>query len=253
MLRDERLEKMNEFIQMQKYVTIDELMEEYQTSRATVRRDLDILRDRGFVTLTRGGARGNTISVIEDPYQKKLEANPQEKARIAAKAVEMIMDNQAVFIDTGTTTREMVPYLLQRKNIHIVTNDIYIATQLTHNVDIDITVTGGKVRKGYYTLRGHTTEAFLKQLHADMAFVSLDAIDYKFGCSVTNMDEVLIKQMMVSASCKTIALCDHSKFETFANWKVCQLADIDLYITGKEISKDILTKYEANKVQFKIV
>ena len=253
MLRDERLDKMNDFVHLQKYVTIDELMEEFQISRATVRRDLDILSDRGLVTLTRGGARGNTIPELEAPYQKKLEANPQEKARIGAKATEMILDNQAVFIDTGTTTREMVPYLLQRKNIHIVTNDIHIATQLTHNVDIDITVTGGKVRKGYYTLRGHTTEAFLKQLHVDMAFVSLDAIDYKFGCSVTNMDEVLIKQMMVSASCKTIALCDHSKFETFANWKVCELADIDLYITGKEISKDILTKYEANSIQFKIV
>ena len=253
MLRDERLDKMTEFIHLQKYVTIDDLMDEFSTSRATVRRDLNILSDRGFVKLTRGGARGDATLEIEAPYQKKLEVNPQEKARIGAKAAEVIMDNQAVFIDTGTTTREMVPYLLQRKNIHIVTNDIYIATQLTHNVDIDITVTGGNVRKGYYTLRGPGTEAFLKQLHVDVAFVSMDAIDYKFGCSVTNMDEVIIKQMMVSASNKTIALCDHSKFETFANWKVCQLTDIDLYITGKEISKDILTKYEANSIQFKIV
>ena len=74
-----------------------------------------------------------------------------------------------------------------------------------------------------------------------------------FGCSITNNDEVLIKQQMIAHSQKTVIIADHSKFDTVASWRVCPLDAIDLFITGKELEEDIAEHYEKLGITLKKV
>lgn len=243
MIREERLIKMVDYINANEYVSIDELAEYFKTSRATVRRDLNLLNEEKQVSIVRGGAKGELSIKKELLYAEKLSTNREEKIRIAKYAVQQIEEGQMIFLDTGVTIREFIPFLLHKKNIHVITNDIWVAANLMANTEIEVTVAGGDVRRGYYTLRGMSTERFLSQVFVDIAFISMDAIDAEFGCTITNNDEVGVKQIMVAHSEQTVIVADHSKFGHITNWKVCEMLDIDTFITGEELGRERQNMY----------
>ena len=253
MIKDERLNKMEAYINAHQYVSVDELMEQFQVSKATIRRDLDILGEQGVICLLRGGAKKKGEVERELKYSEKLGRNREEKERICRYASSMIKEGQTIFLDTGVTAREMIPFLAEMQSVHVVTNDILIATNLSTNVDIKVSVPGGDIRRGFYTIKGSETEQFLANLYVDIAFISIDAIDLEFGCSITNNDEIVIKQQMISHSKKSVMIADHSKFESVVSWKVCDLNSISLFVTGKELSYGIRGKYERQNVKIQIV
>jgi len=253
MIREERLAEILQYINQKKFVSIHELCKVFSISKATVRRDLNQLNKTGHILLSRGGARYMQEAENELPYDEKRKHHKDEKLCICQRACEIIKDGSLVIIDTGTTTREMAQFLKDRKNLHIVTNDIMIAVELATNRFIDLTVTGGSVRKGYYTLNGYSAESFLQQLHADIAFLSLDAVDSEMGGMITNMDEITLKQRIIQCADYVVALCDHSKFGKKSFLKVCSLEEIDLFITGKELPKAILNSFEQRDAKIQLV
>ena len=139
------------------------------------------------------------------------------------------------------------------KGIHVITDDVLIACELAVNPDINITVIGGTIRTGYFTLCKNQSNDLLRSIHADLAFLSLDAVDADFGGSITNQDEVSIKQKMIKASDEVIALCDHTKFGKKVLWNVCKANAINLYITGKDLSKNIYKEFHEKEIPLKLV
>ena len=243
MIKAERLARIVEYIEKNRYVNIHQLVAEFSVSKATIRRDLEILSADGDIQLTHGGAKYKRDAEKELPYDEKRKSNSEEKSRIGKAACDLIREGDTIIIDTGTTTREMVEYLLNRQHLHVITNDVLIAAELAANTEIDITLTGGSIRKGYYTLCGYYAENFIKQLHADILFLSMDSINSVFGCAILNIDEVATKQSMIHAAERVVALCDHTKFESKALLKVCDLPQIDRYITGNELSEDTYIRF----------
>lgn len=253
MIRDERISRLISYINLQQYVSIDELVDKFNVSKATVRRDLDYLKNQGAIYLVRGGARKKEGIDQELMYSEKLDRNKEERERIGHVAAGMIEEGQTVFVDTGVTAREMIPYLCELRNIHVVTNDVWIAAHIVSNTGIKVSVPGGNIRRGYYTIKGSETEQYLSNLFVDIAFISIDAIDSEFGCSITNNDEVIIKQQMIAQSKKTVIIADHSKYETVAGWKVCRLDEIDVFVTGKELSELVDKRYKKMDYNIQIV
>lgn len=253
MIRDERLSRMEAYIKALQYVSVDELVEKFGVSKATVRRDLDILNGQGTICLLRGGARTKGQIERELLYAEKLNRNREEKVRICQYASTLIEEGQTIFLDTGVTAREMIPFLSDMRNIRVVTDDIWIATNLAPNAEIRVTIPGGDIRRGFYTIKGSETEQFLSRLFVDIAFISIDSIDREFGCSISNNEEVLAKQQMISHSKKTVMIADHSKFETVANWKVCPLNEINLFVTGKELPEAIAGSYNKQNIAVHLV
>lgn len=254
MIRDERIDRIAAYIDTRQYVTVKELITKFDVSKATVRRDLKILEQQGEICLVHGGVKKKKGSVEQElKYSEKLDRNWEEKARICRYAAGLIQEKQTIFLDTGVTAREMIPYLCEMHNIHVVTNDVWIASHISANTDIEISVPGGNIRPGFYTVRGSQADQFMENLYVDLAFISIDAIDSGFGCSITNSDEVVMKQQMIAHSKKTVIIADHSKFESVASWRVCQLDEIDLFVTGKELKESIKEYYKKLDVKVETV
>lgn len=254
MLKEERLEKLEEYIIANRFASVQDMAERFHISKATVRRDLEVLTKNDAFKLTRGGVSYQRKALVSElPYHEKQLLNREEKSRICKAACDLIEEGATIIVDTGTTTREMVPYLLEKKNIYVVTNDLMIATELASNCEIELTLVGGKLRTGYYTLRGYAAEDFLRQLHVDITFLSLDAVNVDFGCAVFNMDEVAIKQHMIQSADETVVLCDHSKFKTNAFLKVANIEDVDLFITGKELCRETADRFREKDLKLKLV
>lgn len=255
MLRSERLAKEEQFIRRNEFASITDLCGSFNVSKATMRRDISILcQMHPDIILTRGGAMclPNTVTQ-EATYTQKLVQHKDEKRRIAEAASGLIAPGSTIILDSGTTNREIVPFLLQMENVHIVTNDIIIASDLACSNGLDITVTGGSLRKGFFTLCGYQAETFITELCVDIAFLNVDAVDISRGCMITNMGEVNFKRNIIKAAKKVVVLCDHSKFTTVSFVAICDFVPISTIITDSGLSPDISEKLKQLNVEVKIV
>ena len=206
-------------------------------SKATIRRDFEKLHQQGKIAFVHGGAESvKRVDAEELPYYEKSSHNNNEKTRIAELASKYIIPNSTIFIDTGTTLIEMCPFIRNIKNLRVLTNDVAVAYELTKSPNLEVTVIGGKLRNGYYTLMGYFAEAMIKKLRADVAFLSTDAISPIYGCMITNIDELVVKQAIHHCADKKILLADHTKFSKEALVTTYDLKSIDLFITGREVS-----------------
>lgn len=218
-------------------VQVRDLIDYFAVSGATIRRDLDCLADRDLVQRTHGGAIARRTSTsFETIYEEKREAFTAEKRRIAAAAELFVLDGETVILDSGSTTFEVARLLAHRKNLTVITNDLFIAGQIAFDPSISLVVSGGTLRDGFNTLVGPLTEAFFRNIRVDRTILSADAVEPVFGVSNATFAESAIKQLMVEAAGHVTLVADSSKFGKHALAGVCALDKIDVVITDSALS-----------------
>jgi len=179
----------------------------------------------------------------EPPYMIKRRIHAAEKRQIAAEAAKLLGRNQTVFLDSSSTVFEMTRFVARIPGLLVATNDVLIAAELSNAEHVDVSVIGGSLRKGYYTLTGFFAECGIRDLAFDYAFLGMDTISLKGGLMITNSEEVQIKRRVVEAASRVIVLCDHSKFERESFVQVCGFDQVDTIITGKELPDAIHARY----------
>ena len=88
----------------------------------TVRRDLAELEEKGLLTKIHGGARSNSIFQFkEKSHQEKTHTNIEEKRSVARKAIQIIEENDTIFLGPGTTI-ECLAEIMELKSLTVITN-----------------------------------------------------------------------------------------------------------------------------------
>ncbi|MDR1611418.1 MAG: DeoR/GlpR family DNA-binding transcription regulator [Planctomycetota bacterium] len=254
MLKDERLEKIEEYVNSNRYASLHELAGRFAISKATIRRDLEALERKKRVVLTRGGASSiNKGSSYELPYFEKRQSRHEEKVRIARAACRRIRPGETVMIDSGTTGYEMADFMADIRGVYAATNDLMTALALTKHPDLDLIVIGGNVRKGFYTAHGYFAAADIGNYYFDRAFLCVDAINLKYGCMITNADEVDVKQGIINSAKEVTVICDHSKFAETAFVSVGTLDKVHGIITGRELDRKIYDAFTEKGCRIELV
>jgi DeoR family transcriptional regulator of aga operon len=103
-----------------------------------------------------------------------------------------------------------------------------------------VIVTGGTLKPRINSMVSPFGTLVLKEINADIAFMSCSGIDPLKGFTNSNWQEAEIKQQMIRAARRTIFLADHSKLKHVATARIADLTDADLLITDSGASPDIL-------------
>src|ERR1700723_3822324 len=82
---------------------------EFGTAEITVRRDLDVLVERGVARRVRGGAVNLMMRGEELPFAMRELDAPGPKKRIGSEAASLVVDGEAIGLDSGTTVVEVAP------------------------------------------------------------------------------------------------------------------------------------------------
>ena len=69
--------------------------------------------------------------------------NKTKKKQLAKLAANLVDDNDIIYIDSGTTTMHMIPYLAEKKNLTILTANVYVINEAFHYPQMNIIATGG--------------------------------------------------------------------------------------------------------------
>src|SRR6185295_2836586 len=126
MQSEERQQRIEEHLAKVEFASLDELSELVDASVSTVRRDLDILEVKGSLKRTHGGARLTNPKSDEFTFSARDTHQLDEKEVIGRACAELILPNQTVIVDAGTTCFHVARHL-EAQSPHIITNSLPVA------------------------------------------------------------------------------------------------------------------------------
>jgi DeoR/GlpR family transcriptional regulator of sugar metabolism len=233
MIREKRLEIIQSELAKKGAVDGDELSLLLDISRATVRRDLDTLEDRGALKRTHGGARA--VDTDEElPFHSKVLAYSSEKRVIGITTSAEIPEGSVIGCTGGTTLMSVVKHL-KEKEVTIVTNAINIAMELAPSKNAQVIVTGGSLRSRSYELVGHVADRTLAELNLDIALIGVDGLDLERGITTYTMQEAHTASMYVHQAKYTWVVTDHSKIGKIAPALISPLSRVHKLFTDQGI------------------
>jgi DeoR family transcriptional regulator, fructose operon transcriptional repressor len=212
-------------------VTVNELAEHFDVSPDTVRRDLDELAVDGRVKRTHGGAvRISPLSRSESSLTERMGVQDAAKNRIGEAAAALIEDGQTILLNGGTTALAVLPHLAPRRDLTLVTNNLWAPGKVPPECMRDVYLLGGTVRLTSQVTIGPvefagTSGSRSHRIHADVALIGVGGVAAGLGYSTPHLQEARMMFEMMQSSRQIAVLADHSKFDrsTFA-----QVADLDV-------------------------
>lgn len=221
MLTNERHDYILKLLEEKRTVKLQDLVEKTDASESTLRRDLNELESLGKLERVFGGAILPMHNLQEPSIADKSTRNLKEKQSIAEYAATFVQEGDSVFLDAGTTTLQMIPYL-KEKNPVVVTNGLPLAVAL-YEAGVTTYLTGGLLKPRTGAFVGAGALAALETYHFDVCFLGANGFHVEYGYTTPDPEEAAIKKKASLHARKTFILADHSKVN-----KVSFAAIIDL-------------------------
>lgn len=238
--RAERLSRILELVAQHETVDVQDLVQEFGVSPASVRRDLGLLEQQKLLTRTHGGAVTHGL-LYELPLRYR-QGRTQEKRRIAKVAARLARDCRAVGLTGGTTTTEVGRELAHREGLKVVTNALNIAAELVIHSGIDLVVTGGSARSASYELTGRWAEAMLSGVHLDLAYVGVDGISADGGLATQSEVEAQTNHALINAAARVVVVADSSKIGRPAFAPIATVDEITDLVTDSDADEAALAR-----------
>ena len=230
MAYNERLEEIARILQRRRRVTVPELSERFSISEVTVRKDLSLLEERGFLVRTHGGAILAEERETGDRLHMRATEYDQNKCAIAEEAARLLSDGATIILDAGSTNLALAQEVVSR-NLRVVTNSLEIGYRLAGCPEINLHLVGGSLRHSAMSLIGPQALAHLANINVDIAFIGASGYSEERGFSCTNVIEGQAKEAMMRCANRTVILADSSKYGRDSFCTFARLQESDLLIT----------------------
>ncbi|WP_026826054.1 MULTISPECIES: DeoR/GlpR family DNA-binding transcription regulator [Exiguobacterium] len=239
MLTKQRHQLILQRLSEQKVVKLKELVDLTDSSESTIRRDLTDLEEEGYLARVHGGATLIATPDEEPTFEEKRDRFVDEKVAIARKAATFIEDGMSIYLDAGTTTQAMVPFL-EGKKIVVVTNSLPIANEL-FDLDIKTFVIGGELKRSTQALVGYNARESMMNYRVDLAFLGMNGIDLDAGYTTPDPEEALVKKTAIELAQTSFVLADASKIGKRTFSRVATLDAAQLITSSDESMSSIQT------------
>jgi DeoR/GlpR family transcriptional regulator of sugar metabolism len=221
-------------------VRVADLARDLGVSDMTVRRDLELLDERGLLEKVHGGATAAAGSALFEPgFATKSALRQAEKEAIADAAAAMVEPRMAVAISAGSTTYAIAQRLADVVGLTVVTNAVRIADVL-HDTGLKgqtIILTGG-MRTPSDALVGPFAVAALKMVHVDIVFMGVHGMDLRSGYTSPNLLEAETDRALIDAGRRLVVAADHTKWGVVGLSSIARLDEAQVLITDSGLPAD---------------
>ena len=230
----------------QNELSVDYLAQLFETSEVTIRKDLRVLEEGGFLLRRYGGAIKMPSEMMEE--ENNDEQLSKQKLAIAKAARDMISDHNRIIIDSGRTTGALVKALNQ-KGLVIMTNSLSLANELTTlECEPTVLMTGGTWDARSESFQGKVAENALRSYDFDQLFIGADGLDLERGTTTFN-ELVGLSQVMAEVSREVIVLIESQKIGRKMPNVELDWSKIDKIITDSQLSYETKVLIEQNGVE----
>jgi DeoR family myo-inositol catabolism operon transcriptional repressor len=237
-MRSQRIEEIKKYIYENKTVTLDEICENFQVSKSTLRRDLNTILQSSDIKKIYGGVTALPKKGLVS-FEERNISNLEVKRKIAAAAAELIQENDIIFIDSGTTTLPIIDFIKEKKNITVLTNNVEIIMHAIPYENINVISLSGTLSRKTLSFTGTSAVQVLQNYNISKAFMATTGFSIANGVTNSSALESDIKRAVVQRSQKVCLLADSSKCNVVSLITYCGLDKIDTLVTDANPPKEI--------------
>jgi len=249
-MKEKRLDLLREYIKNNVSVSLEELKEKFEISMNTVRRDVEILLKEGSIKKVYGGVVLKDSQPVKplSAYEERENLNIKEKELIGKKASEYIEENDIIFIDSGTTTLQIIPFLKNKKNITVISHSLPVINALYKLDNIKVIILPGILLRETASFIGNISTEFLKPFNIKKSFMACNGISETRQITNATYEEFEIKKNIIKRSETVFLLADKEKFDNGGIMTFAEFADIDVLITDYQKDERLLHLFFNTKI-----
>jgi DeoR/GlpR family transcriptional regulator of sugar metabolism len=191
-------------------VRVADLAARLQVSDVTIRKDLALLEEQGYVKRTHGGAVPAERFEPEHALPTRHGTNRDRKAALARRARALVSHGETIFIDSGSTCAAFAGEITDME-LRVVTNSLDVLTILADRPNISLLVVGGSYRHDAGSFIGPWAERSLGTVQFDHAFIGATGISLEGRFSAQNGLESQVKSAAIAVARTSIVIADGSK------------------------------------------
>ena len=238
-----------DYIKAQHEVSVSELMDKFNVTDMTIRRDLYKLQDLGLIRRVHGGAVLDDNSFRETAFSSRTTSNHEYKQRIAASAIDLIPNGSSVFIDGSTTCGELAMLFPENNNFTVFTNSLAVVSTLRNSATGEsVILIGGELAKDGNTFDGAIAMDIASKISVDFFFFSCAGFN-RGGISNMGLIGTQVKSMLLNNSKRRILLADSSKFNKQWLYRICGWDMVDTVITDINVDPNIHSEMQDINVE----
>lgn len=232
---NERMTRILEILEREKYCTTEYLANTLYVVPATVRRDLKKLEQQGLINRNHGGATITSHDNRNVPYVMWQNSSNSVEANLAKEAIKLIPNGSTIFLDASTTVSYIAELLSSEQNVTVITSSIKVALILSQK-GINTYCTGGRLIIGSDSLVGTLAGSAIASLSADIFFFSSQGVELNGNITDFSETETQVRKSMIARAKKSYFVCDSSKIGKEFLFSVCNVKDITGIICDKEVA-----------------
>ena len=233
-------------------VTVEALSNILNVSVITVRRDLSVLEEKGLLERTHGGAIFTKPIERESYYSEKDRRNKEQKESIGKAASDFIEDGDTVFINSGSTTYQVIRFLESKNDVTIITNNAAAVADFVVKSGVELILTGGIYRHQSNCLIGDFAVNTVNMVVASKIILGVDGLCFNEGLTSPVYQEAgITKTMLERTHGQVICVADSSKMGKVTNFVISPLSVLDILVTDSLFDDELRSGFE--KINTKII
>ena len=244
-----RQKEMLSYIEENRSVRNEELLEKFNISIQTLRRDLTKFEELGYIDKVYGGVIYNDKRDAKskvDTLAQRDTSFAQEKEHIGRLAASLVEDGDVIFIDSGTTAYRMLHYMKEAKNVTVITHCLDVLNLLREMPNITGICVGGVLQHDSGTFALDST---FYPYNYSKAFISAVGISINKSLTNTNLYEGAMKAQVINQANTVYVLVDHSKFDVVAYNHFADFSSIKGVITDKRPNDNFMRFFENRHIK----
>lgn len=247
--KNKRQSNIINILKEEEFVSVTSLAERLNCSEMTVRRDLMYFEKNGLVLRFHGGATYLKPDYVLPSFDERIGRNLDEKTKIAKIAAQYIKTDSIVCFDGGTTALAIVNFIPENMQFTAISTGIMTSNFLSQIQNCSVIQVGGAIDNISKTAFDATSEHYIRNYTADIAFICCRAIDVNrgtFEASVTYSNE---KNALSHISTTTIVVADHTKFSHTSLYLGLSINDIDILITDDQTPNHLIKSLQKQGIE----
>lgn len=240
----ERASRLIETLRRDGRVDVAKSAAELGAAEMTIRRDLELLAERGVARRVRGGAISSLMRGEELPFAMREVDAVQTKRRLAAAVAELIDDGEAVGLDSGTTVVEVARKLAGRR-LTIMPMSLHAAMALAGSSSTRLVMPGGETRPGELAMVGPLALASISSLRFDTVVLGCCGVSPAGDVTGHDLGDAAVKQALLASAGRSVLVLDGSKFSHSAMAVVCPLTAFDIVVTDTAAPENVVLGLQA--------
>ena len=198
-------------------MSIRNLAEALDVSEMTIRRDVNELEVKDYITLIQGVAilnKNTDGTAIAKDYSLGSErlSMQDEKERIGRMAASLLEPDDTLLVDTGTTTEQLLKYIPSGIPLTIMSYNLNILMAIKERENTDIYFGGGFYHRNTQMFECQETTSLIGRMGISKFFTSAAGISARGAVSCIEQYELPAKQSGIKNAATRILMADSSKF-----------------------------------------